>query len=394
MRFLLKTLIAATALASLVSVGSTGLALGGDKEGNGGDVVVNQGKTRFLDRMRKPKQTYFDLESTGWIAPLNRALLAQPGYAETTYFPGFSGSPMSMHDKILSALRSLNFYFVSGPIPPANDRGDVVLTWKISGSIQRLALQEEDSRKVFVDEELFDALALSSTEDVLAFLLHEALIRVYNDDRIIASDVPLTDISNIAALVYATFPGDQSGQKKLSARTVANYLCEAKIPAGIGPSQDLKLIENMTSVNAIYSDEVVAFAMDGQRCEVMKWRRLGSREGSGTNKFREWTFIDITEERNEANVSLLYYISEYEKRNPGVPTLAYTNFRSGAISPLSLMPYETMSILRIYQAPEVGLQGPGPFGIWPSYSGKGIPSQNFQVPAVNDFWRVPWPRSY
>jgi hypothetical protein len=349
----------------LILVSSACFALGGDKEGNGGDICTKKNEVMFLDRCRVLTKVPFDFDKAGWFDALDAALSRHPGFVETVYFAGENGEPMTMHRKIMQAFRSLRFYFVKELVPPVGDRGHVQLTVRVGGRVRRLALQLGGSATVLVNREAFELmLRFGQLEDVLAFFMHEALIRVYKDDRQIAIERPLKDIGQIATLVGETFPAKKHQRGPLSAVEVAQMLCDAWIPAGIASPDGLEFIESMYFPAASYPEKVIAFAMSAGQCEVMKWTLDGPASGLQVGHFRDWSFLEQTEDGYKYKVRLIYQIGAPDARQPYGASLFYMNLRPNAVSDFIVFPMAPLKILRIYK-PARPLSKPGTLGHWP-----------------------------
>jgi hypothetical protein len=342
-------------LSMVVTIATPSFArIQGREANNGGDALETPTSVRFLDLVRIPSSVYLDLEDEGYIDALATRLHRHPGFAGTTYFSDLDVT-MTMDAKILAALKSLKFYLVPGPIPESNDRGFVELPWNIRGKVKRLALQDANTRKVIVDRDLFAQLR-KSPEDTHSFFMHEGLIRVYNDDAEIAMSFPLTNIEKIAALVNATFRSDRT--RGLSPRSVATYLCEAKIPAGIGSYDGYTTIPGLFSTETSYPAQVVAFAMDADRCEAMKWRVVGPAQGEHhVNVVRPyeylhiWKFMDQAEDGRESSLTLGLLGRWARGGGLEAAELEYNNNRSDAIGFVLPGANHATSILRLYSRP-------------------------------------------
>lgn len=155
----------------------------GGSTGGGNVVQTFSGAVRFLDLMKVPTREILEPQMTDGYDELVRVMDSVDAFKKTTYIPKEYDQPsVTPYDKVLSALDSLTFYLVPGPIPELNDKGLVIFEKMFEGRILRLAAQSESSKTVLVDRDLFEKMRISPT-DVAAFFAHEALIRTFFDNR-------------------------------------------------------------------------------------------------------------------------------------------------------------------------------------------------------------------
>lgn len=190
----------------------------GERGGNGGDAVVNSEGARFLDLVRSTEEI-LDIEP--YARDLEDVLYQLRAYQTATYLP-LETQTLPVKNKIIASLKSLDFYLVNRPLAETYDRGVVILPFEHQGRIVRLALQGKYSRKVLVNERIFNKLPKL---DRLAFFLHEALIRVYLDE---AGHLESTE--RIAGLVKATFKA-YAQRRSMTPEILAKYLCDIGISA-------------------------------------------------------------------------------------------------------------------------------------------------------------------
>lgn len=288
----------------------------GREAGNGGDAVLTPGGVRFLDLVRLPGSVLLDLEDEGLIDELSSHLSRHPGYAQTTYFGADSAPTALVQNKIVASLKTLSFRLVPGPLPQTGDRGFVELPWNQAGRIVRLALQDINAKRVIVDRDVYAQLPRA---DKLAFLLHEALIRVYHDDLYIPRNHPLRSIEKIANLVNATFRTDRDPGRGLTARSVARYLCDAKIPVAVGQYNNKQVLPGTLAPHTAYPPRVLAFLMTENACEIREWTTQGNRRGSHMSRvlypakfLHTWRFRELDEE-GRAHNAFVIILDEYDK---------------------------------------------------------------------------------
>ncbi|MCC7405255.1 MAG: hypothetical protein IT288_12725 [Bdellovibrionales bacterium] len=196
----------------------------GNERGNGGDAFVGPtGSVRFLDLVREPRAEILDPDVEGLTVGLTQEMSRHIGLRAATFLspsPDLPISSSSVAHAIRSALDRLTFYLVPGPIPEVLDRGVVLLPWNLNGVIVRLALQDRQTGNVVVDRGLYEKLPL---RDRVAFMMHETLIRLFNED---STNSELASTEKIASFVNVLFNRTDHMPEGLSAKTVARYLCD------------------------------------------------------------------------------------------------------------------------------------------------------------------------
>jgi hypothetical protein len=173
----------------------------------------------------------------------------------------------------------------------------------VNGVIVRLGLQDAATHKVLVDRSIYKLLP---NKDRLAFFMHESLIRVYLDDF---ENDPLLTTEKIAALVKASF-GEEA---KLSARSVARYLCDANIMAIEKAYPGLSQVKGLMGEHASYPEKATMIArMDGS-CAAIDITLNGSPTGSYTQDVVEpyssltnWTYSTVDDNGTEQFVFISF----------------------------------------------------------------------------------------
>ncbi|MCB0384328.1 MAG: hypothetical protein KDD43_02970 [Bdellovibrionales bacterium] len=252
----------------------------GNDRGNGGDALVqSNGRVRFLDLVRIPNSEILDPEIEGLRHGLESELTRNQGLLNATYFPaGADSFTEPVMNKILSSLDKLTFYLVNGPLPEVGDRGVVYLPWRVRGVIQRLALQERNSLTVLVDRNLYYSLPY---RDQLAFMLHEALIRVWYDD--FNNDV-LESTDRIASFVHVLFNKSAHLPGGLNAKMVSRYLCDAGLTTSDKTFGSMQTLSGILVPHTAYPRNVVIYARVENRCQALELVRTGPPTGTYTDR--------------------------------------------------------------------------------------------------------------
>ncbi|MCB0367766.1 MAG: hypothetical protein KDD68_20350 [Bdellovibrionales bacterium] len=309
----------------------------GNDRGNGGDTLVeHNGRVRFLDLVRIPNSEILDPEIEGLRHGLERELARHQGLLDATYFPaGADSFTEPVMSKILGGLDKLTFYLVNGPLPEVGDRGVVYLPWRVRGVIHRLALQDRNSLTVLVDRNLYHSLPY---RDQLAFMLHEALIRVWYDD--FNNDV-LESTDKIASFVHVLFNKSAHLPGGLNAKMVSRYLCDAGLTTSDKTFGSMQTLSGILVPHTSYPRNVVIFARVENRCQALELVRTGPATGRYTSnvvrpakylqsyEFEEqdkqgrWhkTFVSLVEERDGNKEYVI------EPRNPDSMMVWAGNYR-------------------------------------------------------------------
>lgn len=212
--------------------------LGGAGPGGGVIVVQETGPSRFLDVVRDPRTTLLDQEFDQLQQSLKSALAAQSSFRQVTYYPNdlvdvashnkavVPRKSSSIGEAITTAFQSLTLYAVQGPLPKIDDRGVITLPWNVKGTLKQLAVQDCPSKTLLIDRDL---LASLEPQDLPAFAMHEALIRVHCDDNDDQTPVTTEKIGNLVNNVFSRKNPSSNG---ISTRVLARYLNDANIVAG------------------------------------------------------------------------------------------------------------------------------------------------------------------
>lgn len=148
-----KILSAAAIICSLICINQS-YALTVGQEGHGGDVVVKDGKVRFLD-LAENRPEFYDPSK------------------ESYYFQSVSKKILFVWSKLAVSVvypHQMTWIFTDEHLENIEDEG-VIIT-KLDGSLEQVAVQKNNV--VLINKPLFSKL---SETDKAALLVHEALIR-------------------------------------------------------------------------------------------------------------------------------------------------------------------------------------------------------------------------
>ncbi|MCC7405254.1 MAG: hypothetical protein IT288_12720 [Bdellovibrionales bacterium] len=262
----------------------------GNERGNGGDVVVGpNGAVRFLDLVREPRSEIFDPELEGLTQLLDQEMRKHIGLTVSSFVPaGPDARPTTIARAILGALGRLTFYLVSGPIPEVNDRGVVVLPWNLRGKVVRLALQERASGNVVVDRHFYAQLPI---RDRVAFFMHEALIRLWNEDY---QNEPLTSTDKIANCVHILFNRTSHMPEGMTEKIATRYLCDAGYLVSERSLAGLKKLVGIMAAGSAYfpNNNFLVFRQSG-KCYTVHLRLKGPAHGSLDPNRPIWPFTGM-----------------------------------------------------------------------------------------------------
>jgi hypothetical protein len=239
------------AIAVLATLSLSAWANGGST--GGGNVVVQpDGSVRFLDLMKTPTRELFDPRLTDGFDEWTQVMNGIPAFKQTTYIPTrYDQSSALVSDKLISALDSLTFYKVPGPLPELNDQGIILFEIQFQGQVKRLAAQSIELKTVLVDRDLFEKMS-QHPRDVGAFYFHEAAIRAYYDNVI---SRPLGSTERIGNLVHVVF--DPKTAAKITPRILARYLNDTGIAAAAGVFLGYELKSGMATSEVVFNDFLV-----------------------------------------------------------------------------------------------------------------------------------------
>lgn len=255
----------------------------GGSSGNGGNAFVTpEGQAMFLDLVRLPSTVIYNHKHSEAMRLLVEQLAKHEGYSEATYFPGNSiDKTQAIGARIRDVLNErMQFQILrSGqPLPDPQDRGLVVMPWSVNGEVRRLALQDPKTGRVMVDGAVLEKM---SDRDIAAFMMHEALIKLWYEDHYNITDAEkqklkppyLKSTDRIADIVNMTFVEDKF-TKNLSAEAVSAKMCEAGIRVAPENVQGLDLMGEDGMRKFAVPDVFVAFVRSD--CSVHKFKKNGT----------------------------------------------------------------------------------------------------------------------
>ncbi|MGZ3779721.1 MAG: hypothetical protein ACXVCY_03735 [Pseudobdellovibrionaceae bacterium] len=219
------------------------LLCGGESSrGGGGGVSTSHENTfKFLDLAKISTKIILTPSQESGYLELKNIMNSMSVFQNTTYIPmvatGTNSFTMKTAEKILSALNSLKFYLIPGPLPELNDKGTIILKKEFEGRVEQLAIQDINTNRVFVDRDLYKRMTDNSSFDVAAFFLHESLIRYYYNCN---PRNPLTSTESIGNFVNVIF--DPIESRKITVKTFVQYLNEMGIPTARGLLLGYKLM--------------------------------------------------------------------------------------------------------------------------------------------------------
>jgi hypothetical protein len=270
----------------------------GGSSGNGGNAFVNSdGQAMFLDLVRLPSTVIFDHKRSEAMKVLVEQMGKHGGFSEATYFPYSNDPTQSIGARIREVLNERMQFQVlrSGqPLPDPKDKGLVVIPWNVNGEVRRLALQDPGTGRVMVDGAVLEKM---SDRDIAAFLMHEALIKLWYEDfdnitiarRQNLKPPFLKSTDRIADIVNMTFVEDKF-TKNLSAESVSAKMCEAGIKVAPENVQGLKEIVEPNARKFDVPDVFVAFIR--RECSVRTLKKSGDWDLKGRGFATDLDFFD------------------------------------------------------------------------------------------------------
>jgi hypothetical protein len=256
----------------------------GTGSSNGGNSAVNEntGEVSFLDLVRIPGTIALEPHDLPAYRLLKKKLEGSRAYRGCTYMPFGEGIPSTaVAEHILLALDSLRLKLVMNGtrLPEPGDKGVVVLPSK-DRKLARFALQIVKTGELWVDGQLMEKM---SDEDIAAFLLHEALIRLWYFDpsnletskeegHLDFGHLPTTD--KIADIVNLTFSASRFA-KLIPPQSLATKFCEAGLRVSSGAPAGLERLPlpSPSARRPEYPRDVFMFV--NQDCSIRRLRVMG-----------------------------------------------------------------------------------------------------------------------